>query len=361
MNWNEIRQQFPALSHTTYLNSATFGQLPLRTQAAVAKHFERRDREACADFLTWFDDMDELRALIGRLVNCQAEDVAFAPNAAAALSLFLGGIDFHPGDRIATLPNEFPNQFYYANWLSAKGVELVEVPGLEAIPERTKAVVLSTVNYTNGYRPDLPRISKAAKQAGALLYIDGTQSLGALTFDIDAIAPDMFAVDGYKWLLCPNGATFFYISPALRRQIQPAVIGWRSDKGWRGVDDLNHGIPKFPEAAERYEGGMLAFPSLYGMAESIRMLLELGPSAVEARVLSLAGQTAQILQATGATIQNANTNIVAAHWGDRDASQLAKDLRAKGIMVAARHGNLRVSPHFYNTEADLDALRRSLT
>ena len=359
-NWAEVRAQFPSLQNRTWLNSATFGQLALRTQAAVAEHFARRDRLACADFLTWFDDMDELRALIARLIHCDAADIGFVTNASAALSLFLGGIDFHPGDRIATLPHEFPNQYYYAQWLSARGVELVESPGLETLPNRTRAIVLSTVNYTNGYRPDLARIAAQAHNAGALLYIDGTQSLGALQFDTKAIQPDMFAVDGYKWLLCPNGATFFYITPELRRRIPPAVIGWRSDRGWRSVDDLNHGIPQFPEAAERYEGGMLNFPSLYGMAEAIRMLLELGPATVEQRVLQLASQTADILRASGAEIRNVETNIVAAHWPHRDASQLARDLAAKGIVVAARHGNLRVSPHFYNTEEDLQKFMQAL-
>lgn len=360
MNWNKIRAEFPALRHVTYLNSATFGQLAMRTQAAVAQHFERRDAHACADFLTWFDDMDELRGLLGKLVNCAAADVAFVPNAATALSLFLGGIEWQPGDRIATLPNEFPNQFYYANWLAAKGVELVECPGLAVLPERTRAVVLSTVNYMDGYRPELLGVGARARAAGALLYIDGTQSQGALQFDVQAARPDMYAVDGYKWLLCPNGATFFYITPELRQRIPPPVIGWRSDRGWRQVDDLNHGVPEFPAAAERYEGGMLAFPSLYGMAASVRMLLELGPATVEARVLSLAGETAKILRDAGAEIRNTDTNIVAAYWADRDASQLARELRSKGIIVAARHGNLRVSPHFYNTEDDLDVLRRAL-
>ena len=74
----------------------------------------------------------------------------------------------------------------------------------------------------------------------------------------------MLAVDGYKWLLCPNGATFFYVSPELRRTLRPSVIGWRSDKGWRSVDELHHGAPQMPEAAEKYEGGMLNFPSIYG-------------------------------------------------------------------------------------------------
>jgi len=360
MSWDTLRSQFPALRHFTYLNSATFGQMALRTQAAVARHFAHRDEHACADFLTWFDDMDELRGLIGQLVHCEANDIAFVSNAAAALSLFLGGIDWQPGDLVATLPDEFPNQYYYANWLQSRGVELVEVPGMTTLPERTRAIVISTVNYTNGYRPDLIEISAHARAAGALLYVDGTQSLGALQFDVQAVRPDMFAVDGYKWLLCPNGATFFYITPELRRRIPPAVIGWRSDQGWRSVDELHHGVPQFPEAAERYEGGMLSFPSLYGMAEAVRMLLEMEPANVEKRVLELAGQTAEIMQASGAEIRHTDTNIVAGCWPDRDASQLARDLRAKGIIVAARHGNLRVSPHFYNNQQDLEVFRDAL-
>ena len=141
---------------------------------------------------------------------------------------------------------------------------------------------------------------------------------------------------------------------------KPSVIGWRSDQGWRSVDELHHGVPKFPEAAERYEGGMLNFPSLYGMRESIRMMLEIGPDRVEQRVLELAGLTADLLRRSGATIVNENTNIVAAHWPDRDASALARHLQAERILVAARHGNLRVSPHFYNTEEDLQRLKAQL-
>ena len=80
---------FPALEHWTWLNTATYGQLPMRTRAAVDRHFARRDETACADFLTWFDDVDEIRALIGQLIHCHAEDIAFAMNAASALSLFL--------------------------------------------------------------------------------------------------------------------------------------------------------------------------------------------------------------------------------------------------------------------------------
>jgi selenocysteine lyase/cysteine desulfurase len=360
MDWRAIRDEFPALRRWTYLNTATYGQLPLRSQAAVARHFSRRDEFASRDFLQWFDDADAIRALLARLIHCAPDDIAFQPTACAALSLFLGGIDWQPGDRIVTLADEFPNHYYYANWLSRRGAELVEMPGIACLPERTRAVVISSVNYTNGYRPDLALISRLAHEAGALLYIDGTQSLGALRFDVATVQPDLFAVDGYKWLLCPNGATFFYISPELRRTLPPAVIGWRSDRGWRGVDDLHHGVPQLPEAAERYEGGMLNFPSLYAMGESVRMILEIGPECIEKRVLGLAAQAADVLRSAGARIVHEGSNIVAAHWPDRDASALAKDLDRRGIVVAARHGNLRVSPHFYNDESDLSVLAKAL-
>jgi selenocysteine lyase/cysteine desulfurase len=356
VNWAAIRTEFPALGRWTYLNTASFGQVPLRSQAAVARHFARRDELACQDFITWFDDADEIRGLLAQLINCHADDIAFTSTAGAALSLFLGGIDWHAGDRIVTLGDEFPNQYYYANWLSGRGVELVETDHIAALPERTRAIILSTVNYTSGYRPDLSRVSLLAHEAGALLHVDGTQSLGALCFDVQAVKPDLFAVDGYKWLLCPNGATFFYISPALRRTLPPAVIGWRSDRGWRSVDDLHHGAPQLPEGAERYEGGMLNFPSLYAMGESVRMILEIGPDVIERRVLALASQAAEVLRTAGARILHEGSNIVAGRWPDRDASQLAKTLAEKRIIVAARHGNLRVSPHFYNDESDIEAL-----
>jgi len=360
MNWSAIRDQFPALENWTWLNTATYGQLPVRTRTAVDRHFARRDETACTDFLTWFDDVDAIRALIGQLINCQSEDIAFTMNAASALSLFLLGMDWHEGDRIVTLRDEFPNQYYCAASLADQGVELIRMNEINSLPERTRAVLVSTVNYSNGYRPDVAFISQLARRTGALLYVDGTQSVGALRFDTAAVKPHMLAVDGYKWLLCPNGATFFYISPELRRTLRPSVIGWRSDTGWRSVDELHQGSRRMPEAAEKYEGGMLNFPSIYGAGESIRMMLEIGPDRVEQRVLELAGMAADILRRSGASIMNDQTHIVAAHWPDRDASEIAKKLQEQRIIVAARHGNLRVSPHFYNNEEDLERLRLAL-
>src|SRR3954451_7701232 len=162
VDWGQVRSQFPALERWTYLDTATFGQLPRRTTDAVANHFAHRDDLACSDFIDWFADADRIRGDIAGLINCTADDIAFVPNAAYALAIFLNGIEWRRGARIVTLENEFPNNLYYPALLGNRGVEFVETSWAnfyDNIPPRTRAVLLSSCNYTNGFRPPLKEIS----------------------------------------------------------------------------------------------------------------------------------------------------------------------------------------------------------
>jgi selenocysteine lyase/cysteine desulfurase len=362
-DWQAVRNEFPALQNWTYLNSATFGQLPRCASAAVQAHLACRDELACSNFLDWYNDADRIRADIGRLIHCQASDIAFFPNAAAGSSLLANAIDWQPGDQILTLEHEFPNQLYIAQAYPQAEAVIVPWPRfLESITSRTRLVMISTASYSTGQMPPCDQVAEACRKAGALFSLDGTQSLGALPFDVSAIQPDLFVVDGYKWLLSPNGATFAYIHPRVREWLRPNVFGWRSDKRWRQVNELHQGAPELKSDAERYEGGFLAFPSLYGMGASVRFLLDLGPEVIGARVLELAEYARQQLrQRTGAKLL-ADTNplcngpILAAHWPGVDSSGLSAQLKQRRILTSARHGNLRVSTHFYNNEQDIDTL-----
>jgi cysteine desulfurase/selenocysteine lyase len=268
IDWEGIRGEFPALEHWTYLNTATFGQLPRRATEAVAAHFAHRDEVACWDFLTWYDDADRLRTKIGRLICCGPEDIAFVPNASTALGILLTGLDWRPGDRIITLEHEFPNNLYAPALLDRFGVEMMEASWeqfYESVDERTRLVAISSVNYNTGFAPPLDEIGAFLRARGVLLFIDGTQGLGALRFNASRIQPDMFAVHAYKWMLSPNGAGFMYVRPDLRERLRPNVMGWRSHRDWRNVDDLHHGMPVLKEAAGKYENripgseGALAF------------------------------------------------------------------------------------------------------
>jgi selenocysteine lyase/cysteine desulfurase len=362
-DWKTLRGEFPALANWTYLNTATYGQMPRSAVDAMSRHLARRDELACDDYLTWFDDMDAIRELCARLVHCNAPDIAFVISASTGLASLIQGLPWEAGDEVLTLDDEFPNQLYVSVVLARFGVQLRMVAWSEFYPsvnERTRLVVMSTVNYATGFRPPLEEVSRLLRERGVLLYVDGTQSVGALQFDIERVRPSVLCVDAYKWMLSANGAGFLYVDPALRERLPATVVGWRSDRNWRSVDCLNHGEPVFAQTAEKYEGGMLPFPSIYGMGAVIDLMLQTGPAAIEARVLELAGKARAMLRGLGAEVNADETPIVTARLPGRDAREAARLLRERRILVSARHGRLRVSTHFYNDETDLEALRMAL-
>jgi cysteine desulfurase / selenocysteine lyase len=363
VTWDEVRGEFPALAHWTYLNTATQGLLPRRATDAVARHFAHRDELACGDFLAWYDDADRIRGKIARLINCTPEDIAFVPNASTALGLLLAGMDWRSGDHVLTLEHEFPNNLYAPGLLGRFGVETTACPWerfYESVNARTRLAIVSSVNYTTGFAPPLAKLGEFLHARGVLLYIDGTQSVGALRFDTGRIQPDMLAVHGYKWLFSPEGAGFFYIAPQLRDRLQPNVVGWRSHRNWRNVDNLHHGVPELLSSAEKYEGGGLSFGLLYGMEASLDLILEIGSDVVEQRVLDLAAKTREMLRGHGATVADCGSPVLAARFERHDVSALVRSLTEQRVLVAARRGSLRVSAHVYNNEQDLEIFERAL-
>ena len=354
-DWKSIRAEFPALKRWTYLNTATFGQVPRCANDAVERHWRRRDEFGCVDFLDWYDDAERIRGAVARLIHAEPEDIAFVSSASAALSIVLAGIGISNGDNVVTLDEEFPNYLYLR---AARRVAFGEF--YAAIDARTRLAAFAEVNYITGFRPPLAEVSARLRERGVPLFVDGSQSTGALVMDLRQTPVDVLAVHGYKWLISPGGAGFMYISPALRKRLPPNIIGWRSHQDWRNVDNLHHGEPVFKESAEKYEGGGLPFPLIYALGASVHMVLEIGPEEIERRVLDLARQARGLLRGLGAEVEDSDSQIVAGRFPGRDASVLARSLREHGIVVAARHGNVRVSPHFYNDEDDLARLETGL-
>ena len=166
---------------------------------------------------------------------------------------------------------------------------------------------------------------------------------------------DIYAAHGYKWLISPPGAAFMAVAETVRRRLRPMMVGWRSHKTWRDVDNLHHGVPEFSDTAEKYEGGGLPFALLYALEQSVELMHEIGPAAIEQRVMRLADSTRERLREMGARV-NAGSQIVAAQFAGLDPSHLARELKKKNVNVAARHGFLRISPHFYNNDDDLERL-----
>jgi selenocysteine lyase/cysteine desulfurase len=358
MDWKSLRREFPSLERWTYLNTATYGQMPRRAVDAMARHSEQRDELASTNFLDWYTDADRIRASIARLIHAEPADIAFVPNAAAALSIVLAGLAPAPGDNIVTLDDEFPNYLYQDAARKVRWEQLREF-----VDNNTRLVAFSEVNYATGFRPPLAEISRFLAQKGVPLFLDGSQSVGALTFDVTKTPVDVLAVHGYKWLMSPTGAGFMYVSPAFRKRLPPNIVGWRSHHDWRNVDRLHSGTPEFKDAAEKYEGGGLPFHLLYAMEASVDWMLEIGPDAIEQRVMELASSARSMLRDLGAEVHDTGSQIVIAGFPALktfDASATARTLREQKVVVAARHGRLRVSPHFYNDDGDLKRLETAL-
>lgn len=368
VDWNELRRQFPALEHSTWLNTATFGQVPLRAQAAIAGHYNRRNLHGPKDFLNWFTEADAIRCDIASLFAVSPEDVAFIPHTSCALSLLMNAIDWQPGDEVLTFENEFPNQIYAASLLEARGVILRTVALVDwqiSVNARTRLVALSQTNYATGEDADISSMAMALRAQGTLLYVDGTQTAGARNVCFGETPPDMYAVNGYKWMNSPPGSGFMLTPKRTRDWLEPQTVGWRSHKDWRNVNQLHLGIPEFADSADRYEGGMLPFVNLFAMRESIRMVLEIGMDVVDQRVTSLAAQVGAHLKSAGATLagnhEDSPRHIVAATLPRNiDPGTVAKALEAREMLVSARHGFLRVSPHYYNSEEDIERFGRML-
>lgn len=362
IDWQSIRAEFPSLSHCTWLNSATFGQVPLRAQAAISRHLERRNRLAARDFLYWFEAVDGIRREVALLFEAQADDVAYVPNTAYSLSLLVNAIDWRHGDEVVTFEEEFPNQIYAASLLEDRGVRLVQGrlrDWANTLSDRTRLVAVSQTNYATGEEAPVTEMAAALRARGIRFYVDGTQTAGVRRVDFPAMGPDIYAVNGYKWMNSPPGSAFMLVPASTRAWLQPNIVGWRSHHDWRNVNNLHHGKPSFADAAERYEGGMLPFMNLFAMQESIRLLFDVGLGEVEARVLRLAGLVRDALRDAGASVlgdenPRANGHIVAATLPGHDPGAVARQLETKDILVSARHGFLRVSPHFYNNEADIE-------
>jgi selenocysteine lyase/cysteine desulfurase len=325
--------------------------------------FASQNRMASRDLLAWYNGLDHIRTRAARLINAQPEDIAFFPSTSHVLAELLHGIPWQPGDQVLALENEFPNNIYAPAALRERQVEFREIPRGElnnALNPRVRLVLASVMNYADGYRFPWQGLREKLDQHNTLLFLDGTQGCGALHLDLAQIRPDALAVHGYKWLLSPAGAGFAYIAPHLRAWLQPQVIGWRSHHAWRDVDNLHHGPPVYPSTAQRYEGAMQPLALLFAMEQSINLMLELTPAAIESRILSLAAQAKTIIEKLGGTVAHSGSPILACSFPRQDPSRLSQALETRNIFTSARQGKLRISLHLYNNESDLEALASAL-
>jgi selenocysteine lyase/cysteine desulfurase len=374
LDLDRFRSELAITEHWTYLNHAAIGPMTRSGAERMAALARRVAESGDRHWPERADETERVRGQAARLLGArEPHEVAFVGNTSEGLSAVAWGLDWRPGDNVVGPEPEFPANVYPWLSLAPLGVEYRRVPEREgrveaadlvaAMDERTRLVAVSWVQYASGHRIDLAPLAAACRDAGALLVLDAIQGVGALALDVEAAGVDVCAMASHKWLLGPEGLGLLWVSDRVIERLRSTRHGWRSVAGrfeWTGID------PTPAEGALRFEAGTLNFAGAHALGASLDLLLELGPERVEARVVALADRVARGLAERGFRLaeprraSGETSGIVAGDHPERGSEELVDGLVRRKVVVSHRAGRLRVAPHGYNTEEEVDRLLAAL-
>lgn len=368
MNVDEIRAKFPITRSFNFQNHAAVAPLSEPAADAMAG-YARELAEAAYLRGTYYRAAERVRKAAAQLLNADAREITFVKNTSEGINYVANGLQWVTGDNIVANSLEFPTNLYPWMNLQSRGVSLRMVQEdngripfdqlVRAMDRRTRLVTISAVQWSNGFRTDLHRLSEVCREKGVLLFVDAIQALGVHPFDVRSMQIDFLSSGGHKWLCGPEGIGIFYCRQELLGLLKPSEIGYASMK--HGYDSAELKIDLHDDA-RRFDNGSYNLAGLCGLGASIQLLLDVGIDVIQKRIKLLTDQLVEGLQSKGWRIHSPRTpsewsGIVTFSTERHDVDQLRKHLRSEyKIVVANRLGRLRASPHFYNTNDEIQQL-----
>jgi cysteine desulfurase / selenocysteine lyase len=371
-----LRQtEFPVTRDKIFLAHAGVCPLPRRASEAIRKYamdITVGDQEA----LVPENLVQETRELAAQMMGAKPEEIALVGPTSLALSYVASGLNWRRGDNICIYFDDYPSNVYPWMALAEKGVEVrllnirefgriraMDVIG--QVDENTKMVALASNHFVAGYRIDLNAIGKALRERRILFCVDGIQTLGAFPTRVDYV--DFLAADAHKWLLGPLAAGVFYVRKDLHEKFRPPIYGWHNV---RCPNYVAQEQIVYPPDARRYEAGSENFVGLVGLHASLKMLTEIGVENIANELLRKRQILVPALQNKGYTVMQADapkehaSGITSFYKEGAELGalhELHTKLEAAGIITSLRANRtgqqfIRVSPHFYNTDAELNRL-----
>lgn len=375
---SRLRSQMPAAQRWAYFDHAAMSPLPRPTAEAFQKWLAEAVEIGNPVWPDWVKGVEEMRVTAARMIGADPDEIALVGNTTAGISLVAEGFDWRPGDNVVTLADEFPSNVYPWFNLADRGVETRRVPThvsgrldierlAEACDERTRIVTVSWVGFATGYRHDVRRIASLAHERGALMFLDAIQGLGAFPLDVIEMEVDFLAADGHKWMLGPEGAGIAYIRREHLGRLRPIGPGWHSV---RPGQDYTHIELNLRPTAARYEGGSQNNAGFLALGASLKLLEDLGIDNIAAAILDITDRACDRLREIGAKIVSdralehrggeQRSGIVAFELPGRDPMAVKRHCLRQQVVFGCRAGRLRISPHAYNNEEDLDRLIHAL-
>ena len=364
------RREFPITASKIFLAHAAVAPLPRVAAAALIEHARAATVSGPDDYVLALAQIRAARETAARFIGADPDEIALLGPTSLGLSLFAQGLDWSPGDEVLYYADDYPANVYPWLELGRRGVVprslRPERPGeitvelvAAALTERTRLVALASAHFVTGYRIDIEGIGRLLSSRGVLFSLDAIQTLGAFPFSVEHV--DFLSADAHKWMLGPLSIGIVYVKRRHFEKLRPILVG---ASNVRSPDFVAQSEIVFLDTAARYEPGILNLGPILGMKASLDMLLELGPAAVAARIGASVRFLAAGLGALGfepvvAPASPHASGILTVSHPSADASRLFHLLQERRVTVSMRHDRtggafLRWSPHFYNTEAELE-------
>lgn len=357
--------EFPLSDDIIYLNHAAVAPWPQRTAEAVATFAQENTKQGARAYPHWLLKEQALREKLQQLINAPSvDDIALLKNTSEALSIVAYGIDWQVGDNVVFAQQEFPSNRVIWESLAQQGVEVRRVD-ISATPEpeqalmaamdtNTRLLSTSSVHYADGLKMDLLVLSAACKKYQSLFCVDAIQSLGAMPFDVQAIDADFVMADGHKWMLGPEGLALFYCRAELRELLRLNQYGWHM---LADHSDYNRLDWEICPTAKRFECGSPNMLGIYALESSLSLILDVGLETIwhdiKNKITYLKTELSHIPDIKIHSRDDRPSGILNFSIDGIDSKQLQQQLMAAGVICAQRGKGIRLSPHFYTTENNL--------
>lgn len=375
-NWQKFRSQMPASGHLAYFDHAAVAPISGPARSAIAQWAQQSAEMGDTVWPDWERRVNTVRQTAAQVIGANAAEVALVPNTTTGINLVAEGYPWRDGDNVVTLANEFPSNLYPWMNLASRGVETrrvaVDASGVDlgriedACDDRTRIISVSWVGFAAGWRIDVQQLVQRAHRRGILVFLDAIQGLGVFPIDVHEIGLDFLAADGHKWMLGPEGAGVFFVRSDHLDLLRPLNVGWNSVEDSHDFSRCDWEVR--PDAA-RYEGGSQNMVGTAALGASLDLLCSLGLSAKQSpiadRILEINRHVADRLSSIGAVIKSDldpdhASGILAFDLPGHDLAAARKRCLQAGVVLSVRNDWLRVSPHAYTNEQDVERLMDAL-
>ncbi|MFQ5453083.1 MAG: aminotransferase class V-fold PLP-dependent enzyme [Candidatus Zixiibacteriota bacterium] len=371
IKFNKARRLFPHTKKIVYFNSASYGPFSTVVKKAIEDNISLRINADKDDSHDAFTIKEKLRQDYARLIKAKKSEIGLGMNTSFGINIAARGLPLRKGDEILVSDIEFPALIYA--WRSAaevRGLKLKFIKSTnrcfdidtfqKAITKKTKVLALSFVQFFNGYKNDLHTIGQICKSHNITFVVDGIQGMGVEPIDVNKMGIDIFSSGCQKWMLAPQGCSFFYLSDKIRNKLTHPFMSWLGADWQMNFTDLfKYDLPYF-DSARRFELGYYAVLNLLGMKASVEIIKELGIKNIQRHNYALIDRLANYINhnpfyiITSSMVKKHRSSIFS--FTCQPLIKLHRQLLKNKIILVRRENSIRVAVHLYNNENDIDNL-----